>query len=281
MTTLGALATLAVLALVVGVVAVLRVQWRSRTSQLVDRVNASRRAPRSTYSAASDLDGLPPVVQRYFRAVLHDGQPLIRRARLEQQGEFLMKAEQGTWVPFAATQHVGVEPPAFVWDARMRVARVLSVRVRDAFAGGQGSMHASLLGMVPFVAVEGTPGIARGALFRYLAEAPCYPTALLPRAGVCWTALDDASARASVTVDGFTVSLDVHFGGDGLIERVYATDRPRHVGGQDIPTPWEGRWLEYAERDGMRIPLRGEVGWLLPEGPQVYWKGRVTTVVFE
>jgi len=280
-TTLGALATLAVLALVVGVVAVLRVQWRSRTSQLVDRVNASRRVPQSTYSAASDLDGLPPVVQRYFRTVLRDGQPLIRRARLEQQGEFLMKAEQGTWVPFVATQHVGVEPPAFVWDARMRVARVLSVRVRDAFAGGQGCMHASLLGLVPLVAVEGTPGIARGALFRYLAEAPCYPTALLPRAGVCWTALDDASARATVTVDGFTVSLDVHFGGDGLIERVYASDRPRHLGGQDVATPWEGRWLEYREHDDMRVPVRGTVAWLLPDGPQVYWQGRVTTVVFE
>jgi hypothetical protein len=31
----------------------------------------------------------------------------------------------------------------------------------------------------------------------------------------------------------------------------------------------------------MRIPQRGEVAWLLPEGPQVYWRGRVTEIHFE
>jgi len=64
-------------------------------------------------------------------------------------------------------------------------------------------MHASLLGLVPLVDVEARQA-SRARAVRYLAEAPCYPTALLPRAGVCWTALDDASARATVTVDGFT-----------------------------------------------------------------------------
>ena len=31
----------------------------------------------------------------------------------------------------------------------------------------------------------------------------------------------------------------------------------------------------------MRIPLRGEVAWLLPEGRQVYWKGEITDASFE
>jgi hypothetical protein len=31
----------------------------------------------------------------------------------------------------------------------------------------------------------------------------------------------------------------------------------------------------------MRIPLGGEVEWLLPEGPQVYWRGRITEIVYE
>lgn len=29
-----------------------------------------------------------------------------------------------------------------------------------------------------------------------------------------------------------------------------------------------------------RIPLRGEVEWPLPEGPQPYWRGSVTAVTF-
>lgn len=75
-----------------------------------------------------------------------------------------------------------------------------------------------------------------------------------------------------------TVSLDFRFSVGGLVESVYTPTRSRDVAGVGVPTPWEGRWSDYGEREGMLIPLRGEVAWLLPEGPQPYWRGRVTAV---
>jgi hypothetical protein len=48
-----------------------------------------------------------------------------------------------------------------------------------------------------------------------------------------------------------------------------------------IPTPWEGRWSRYDLRDGMRIPLEGEVAWMLPEGQEPYWRGRITNLTYE
>jgi hypothetical protein len=45
--------------------------------------------------------------------------------------------------------------------------------------------------------------------------------------------------------------------------------------------PGQGRWFDYAVHDGLRIPLRGEVEWLLPEGPQPYWRGRLVEVAYE
>ena len=36
-----------------------------------------------------------------------------------------------------------------------------------------------------------------------------------------------------------------------------------------------------AWRDGMRVPTRGEVAWLLPEGPKPYWRGEVTALRYE
>lgn len=32
-----------------------------------------------------------------------------------------------------------------------------------------------------------------------------------------------------------------------------------------VPTPWQGRFWNYEERGGMRVPLYGEVAWMLPE----------------
>ena len=142
-------------------------------------------------------------------------------------------------------------------------------------------MLASLMGLRQLVHVEGTPDIAAGALHRYLAEAAWFPTALLPSAGVVWTPLDDSSARATLTVGATTVSLDFHFDADGLVQSVFTPERARDVDGRSIPTPWQGRWSSYEERGGMRIPLAGEVEWLLPEGAQVYWRGRVTEIVYE
>jgi hypothetical protein len=221
------------------------------------------------------LAGLPAPVARYLRAVLREGQSLPRGVRLEWQGDFLVRPPDG-WGPFTATQAVATRPGGFVWDARMRMAPGVSVRVRDSFIEGRGSMRAKVLGLFTVVAVEGTPEIAVSALQRWLAEAVWYPAALVPGQGVEWMPLGDSSARATTRVAGVAASIDFHFGPDGLVERVYAAERGRDVNGRSVPTPWEAHLAEWGERGGARVPLAGEVAWLLPEGRQVYWRGRIT-----
>jgi hypothetical protein len=162
----------------------------------------------------------------------------------------------------------------------MRMGPFMSVRVRDAFIGAEGSMHASLLGLKTVMQMEGTPEIGLGALQRYLAEAVWLPTALLPAAGVRWTPIDDSTARASLAVGATVATLDFSFGPDSLIATVYAAGRPRAVGERTVPTPWQGRWSRYEEHEGIRIPMTGEVGWVLTEGPQPYWNGKVVGVEY-
>lgn len=56
-----------------------------------------------------------------------------------------------------------------------------------------------------------------------------------------------------------TIELLFRFNEDGPIESVRAEARGPAVGDSVISTPWEGRWSNYELRDGMRIPLDGEV----------------------
>jgi hypothetical protein len=123
--------------------------------------------------------------------------------------------------------------------------------------------------------------VAEGELMRFFAEAAWYPTALLPSQGVSWQGIDERSARATLADGGSRITLTFGFGADGLIETVNAEARGRMVGGKVIPTPWEGRWSNYQPRDGMRVPLSGEVAWLLPEGREPYWRGTVTELAYE
>jgi len=256
-------------------------RWRARTnaavSALMDGVDAS---PPARFSAAK-IEGLPAPVARYFRTVLKDGQPLARRVWLRQTGQFLAKPEdEDGWRSFEATQDFVTRPAGFVWDARIRMAPGVAVRVRDACIRGEGSMFGAVLGLFPVVRMENTPDMGTASLMRYLAEASWFPTALLPSAGVVWTAMDDSTARASLTVRSTTATLDFHFRPDGLIERIFA-QRPRAVGVSSVLTPWEGRWTEWEERNGALIPVAGEAAWLLPEGRQAYWRGRITDIVYD
>jgi hypothetical protein len=256
-------------------------RWNRKTSQVVKQL--SHAMPREKAGAANfkDFEQLPAPVARYFRWALKEGQPFIRSARLVQVGEFRARQADNGWSSFDATQVFSAQPPGLVWDASIRMAPLVAVRVRDAYVAGQGSMQGKVLSLVSMIDERGKPELDAGALQRYLAEAVWFPTALLPREGLAWTALDDNRALATLTDCGTTVSLEFHFDETGEVTGVFTPGRHRAVGGTYELTPWAGHWRKYAERAGMRIPIEGEVEWHLPGGAFPYWKGRVVRVEYD
>jgi hypothetical protein len=256
-------------------------RWQSGTGELRARLQVARVPITAPTYDAREIEGLPPSVQRYFRSVLRDGQPIIAAALLTHVGSFNMGESKANWRPFTSSQQVVTRRPGFDWDARIAMAPGLDAFVHDAYVAGEGILHAELLGLFRLADLRGTPEMAQGELMRYLAEAMWFPTALLPSQGVRWEAVDESSARATLTDGATTASLVFAFGKDGLIDGMSAAARMRTVNGQQVATPWRGRGWAYEVRDGMRIPIEGEVAWQLPEGPWPYWRARITSVTFE
>jgi hypothetical protein len=62
---------------------------------------------------------------------------------------------------------------------------------------------------------------------------------------------------------------------------VHAQARGRTVGASVVMTPWEGRCSNYQVRDGMRVPLSGEVAWLIDGERRPYWRGTITSLHYE
>ncbi len=256
-------------------------RWQSGTDKLRARLDAGRQPIMPAAYDAREIEGLPAPVQRYFRAVLKDGQPMIAAVKLAHAGQFSLGETEPKWVPFTSHQAVVTRRPGFDWDARIRMAPGIYTFVHDAYAAGEGILHAALFGLVTVANLRGTPEVAQGELMRFFAEAAWYPTALLPSQGVHWEAVDDASARATIRDSDVTVTLLFRFNDAGLIDSVRAESRGRVVNGAVVPTPWEGRMWRYEVRDGMRIPLEAEVVWQRPEGPLPYWRGRITGIAYE
>jgi len=222
-----------------------------------------------------ELEGLPAPVQRYFRTVLKEGQPLVAAVSIEHTGTFNMGETAEQWKPFSSTQRVVIQRPGFIWDARIRMAPGMTVHVHDAYIAGEGLLTAKLFGLLTVMKQPSTPELAHGELMRFFAEAAWYPTALLPSQGVPWEAIDESQASATRTDGTVTVKLVFQFDAQGLISSVRSDGRYRAVGGVSVATPWQGRFWGYEMQDGMLIPLEGEVEWLLADGPKPYWRGRI------
>src|SRR5215203_4365029 len=155
-----------------------------------------------------DLAALPPPVARYLQRALPQNHRLIRRLHLKQAGTLRASAQSTRWLRFEAEQVTQPLTLAFQWDARVRLAPLFHLRVRDAYGGGKGSSAVKLMSVLTVASDAAGPEINAGALQRYLAEAAWYPTALLPSAVLRWTDEGNNKAVATLTDAGVSVSLE-------------------------------------------------------------------------
>lgn len=255
-----------------------RYRWQLDSDSLRAKLINGQQTIKPKIYDQQEIEGLPDPVQRFFRTVLKDGQAIVTAVNLSQEGKFNMSETEDKWSPFTATQLVTTQRPGFDWDARIQMASGLNAFVHDTYLLGGGSLHASLLGLFTVADVRGTPEAAQGELLRFFAETTWYPTALLPSQGVRWEAIDNTSARATFTDGTTTVSLVFQFNAEGTISTIRAEARYRD---KLTAMPWSGRFWEYSVRNGMLIPLEGEVGWEYPEGTRLYFKGKITEINYE
>lgn len=278
-----ALICLAVLAALVAVALIAQHRWNVATAETIAQLEALASPPRVTVYSEAELTGLPAPVARYFRTVLTNGQPIIKRATVAWEGEFNMgKPGADKWMPMIATQVFVPGASGFVWAAQIDMAPGVKVLVRDAFVDGKGSMRGTIWGLKDVVRVEGTPQIAAAALQRYLGESTWFPTALLPSQGVAWSAIDDKRARASITAQGIATSVEMHFADDGTIEATFVPDRMFDDGkAPPAPHPWKGLSRNTEARNGMRVPTLAIAEWQLPSGAYQYVRCRVKDIQLE
>lgn len=258
-------------------------RWQRGTDRLVAELGRGESAPGGRVRF-EELAGLPAPVERYFRLALADGQPLVAGATVRQRGMFRSRegGDPATgWAPFTAVQRFTASQPGFVWDARIRLAPLVAVRVRDGYVRGRASMLGAVAALVPVVTAADGPELRAGALQRWLAEAVWLPTALLPGAGVGWSAMDDRHALATVTDGPTTVSLAFEFAPGGEVAAVRSPGRFRaEKDGRFTTAPWGGRYYGHERHDGMLVPTEAEVFWVLHGREEPYYRGRNETIAY-
>jgi len=219
------------------------------------------------------ISGLPEPVQRYFKYSLKEGLPYISYARLKHNGTFRTKEDQ-KWMPISGEEYFTTQRPGFVWYATVRPFPLVWIAARDMYFQGQGNIVIKLFSTVRIGESRGKE-IDQGTLMRWLAEAPWYPTALLPSDRLHWEARDSNSAQLLFSDAGINISATVYFNEKGEIVR-FVADRYR----DSSLEKWSGYYRQYEENDGVKIPTEVEVVWHLESGEFSYARFIITEIEF-
>jgi Family of unknown function (DUF6544) len=217
---------------------------------------------------------LPELVHEYLQRVLPASARDATTVRLAQRGTIRLKPD-GRDLAFRAVEELSSRDVAFSWEAKVRIAPLLALRVVDGLDDGEGSLKTTLLG----VAVVRSRGddTSVGEAMRYLAELPWVPQAILANRHLHWSVVDERIVEVDAPVAGTTASIGFRFDEQGDVRAAFG-HRPHLEGKKTVVRPWIGLYSDYAEIGGIRIPTRAEVHWELPDGPLTYFRGEIVGV---
>jgi len=212
---------------------------------------------------AEDIVNLPEAVQNWLKTTGIIGKPAIRSGRVVQKALMKMKPEQEDWYPASAVQYTTTEPPAFIWTVELKMMPLINITGRDQFIDGLGEMLITINALIPIVNERG-PKLDEGTLQRFLGEVVWFPSmALSPY--ITWEGLDDTSARATMLYKDSKASGTFYFNEQGDFIKFVAL---RYKGNEPEAQryPWVLTVDDYAEFDGIRVPVKMKATWELEEG---------------
>jgi hypothetical protein len=251
-----------------------RMRFERRIANEIDELFTRVSDPSPGVLTEADIQGLPEPVQRWLRYSDVVGKPRPAIVRLKQEGRFRQR-EDGPFLPLEAEQYFTVDPPAFLWQARLRMAPLVSVAGRDRYAGGRGDIDMRLLWLIPVARKRGG-GLNQGDLQRFLTEAIWFPAGAVSRY-IRWQPVDTDTARATMSYGGESGSADFTFDQRGRLTRM-TTNRYNDARGR--LERWKITINGYAEFTGVRVATEGDATWNYESGDFTYFRWRITELEF-
>ena len=180
-------------------------------------------------------------------------------------------------MPFTAEQYYTTDPPAFIWNGRVKFGPLTIATARDKYYQGKGNMLVKLCSLFKVVDASG-PEMNQGTLVRYLNEAMWFPSAYLEDY-IQWEALDGNSARATMSYQGEIASAILYFGEQGEITN-FVAERYMTADDEYRLETWSTPITEYGEIRGVRIPIKGSAVWILSDGDFEYIQVEITDIEY-
>ncbi|NBG87838.1 DUF6920 family protein [Isachenkonia alkalipeptolytica] len=226
-----------------------------------------------------DLEGLPEPVKRWLLSVGVVGKKKVRSVEFSQRGDMKLEPDQKHWLEAKAKQYIRVDQPGFLWHVDLPMIPLINTKGRDLFYEGNSLMEVRIGSLIPVVNAKDSKKLDESALHRFLLEIPLYPTAALEDY-MTWEAIDQESAKGILTYKNMTVAADFYFQEDGTLEMMESLRYKDHDE-QAKRIPCIGRINDHKEYNGIKIPTKVEITWVMDDIPFTWYKLENYDVKFE
>jgi hypothetical protein len=226
----------------------------------------------------NNISHLPNAIKKWITASGIIGGPFINTVKLRQIALMKMKPEQEDWYEAEAVQYFTTERPAFIWEVKMKMMSILQIVGRDKLMSGKGEMLIKLLGLIPVVDTKDNYKLNTGTIQRYLGEIVWFPSAALNE-NITWEAIDDTTAKATLTLNGTSGTGTFYFDNNGLFKRYSAE---RYFGGEEDSKleEWVITVQENKEFKGVLLPNKMKATWKLDSGDWDWLNIEITEILY-
>ncbi|WP_462413312.1 DUF6920 family protein [Neobacillus sp. Marseille-QA0830] len=233
-------------------------------------LKSARSSNKTTLITEQMLTPLPTSVQKWLRQIGVIGRPSIQNAYFKQKVEMKLKPDQKKWAPAIAEQYVTTYSPGFLWKVHMKILPIIQVAGRDKYMDGKAEMLIKIGGLLPLVDIAGSEKVTQSTLQRFLLEMPWYPTAAL-NPYISWEDIDKKTAKATLDYKGVSGSATFYFDDSGNFVKASAR-RFKESDDTSGPIKCIGQAIESNTIDGVKIPTKLTVTWMMENGPFTWYK---------
>lgn len=225
---------------------------------------AKSASDRKIIVANSSIENLPYPVQKWLKNSGVVGKQDISVDCIKQKGR-LRTEPNGKWYRFEALQWISPVQPEFIWFAKVSLFAGLFLRGIDKLENGQGSMEIRFLSVFPIKNVTGKE-INQGASLRFLGEILWNPSASV-EPFIEWENIDSITSKAKLRNSDMEVNGIFKFDSRGFPISFYAK-RYFEKENKFVLRDWlvEIDSSSYKSFDGIKVPTKLKVMWVLPEG---------------
>lgn len=225
----------------------------------------------------SDLDGLPPALQRFFSYTGVVGTPRVRHFSVDFSGSMRME-EDGAWLPIRAQQHSFIGEGRRLFLMKMKY-RGLPMVGYHHYSPGDAYMTIRIMDLFTVVHNQDEYMIKGETVTWFNDLCIMAPGALLD-AEVTWEEIDANHVRGRLTRNGVTVEAVLSIDDEGRLVDFVSGDRyaARNDGSYDN-VPWSTPMHGFEEVNGVNLSTEGYGVWHYPDRKYEYIKLKIENVV--